>query len=120
MRRLHPAASVIAVGAVDGFPMTAPDGTTRACCGAGWVAEYTRRVRDIMLTYRRRGRGRVVWLTLPIPKGERRVADAVNLSIVAAARGLQRVSVLRLHELFTPGGFREVMPYRGRIVHVRS
>ena len=120
VRRLHPAATVVAIGAVDGFGMQAPDGTTRQCCGADWIAEYTRRVRAIMLTYRRKGRGRVIWLTLPIPKGPRAVADAVNFSIVAAAKDLPRVTVLRLDELFTPDGFREVMPYRGRTVRVRE
>jgi hypothetical protein len=120
VERLHPAATVVAIGAVDGFPLPAPDGTSVACCGSGWIAVYTRRVRDIMLTYRRKGRGRVIWLTLPIPKGPRDVADAVNLSILAAATGLPRVTVLRLDELFTPDGFREVMPYRGRDVRVRA
>jgi hypothetical protein len=120
VKRLHPAATVIAIGAVDGFPMPVPDGTTQQCCGAGWIAEYSRRVRSIMLTYRRKGRGRVIWLTLPIPRGSREIADAVNLAVVRAATGLSRVSVLRLDEFFTPDGFREVMPYRGRSVRVRA
>ena len=122
VKRLHPAATVIAIGAVDGFPLPAPDGSaaTVECCGAGWIASYTQRVRAIMLTYRRKGRGRVIWLTLPIPKGPRAVADGVNLSILTAARGLPRVTVLRMDELFTPDGFREVMPYRGRTVRVRE
>jgi lysophospholipase L1-like esterase len=120
VKRLHPAATVIAIGAVDGFALPAPDGSAVECCGAGWVAAYTRRVREVMLTYRRKGRGRVIWLTLPIPKGPREVADAVNLSILAAATGLPRVTVLRLDELFTPDGFREVMPYRGRAVRIRA
>jgi hypothetical protein len=120
VKRLHPAATVVAIGAVDGFPMPAADGTTQQCCGAGWTAEYARRVRSIMLSYRRRGRGRVIWLTLPIPKGPRDVADAVNGAVVSAASGLPRVSVLRLDQVFTPDGFREVMPYRGRSVRVRE
>ena len=120
VRRLHPAATVVAIGAVDGFPMHAPDGTTQQCCGAGWVAEYSRRVRSMMLTYRRKGRGRVIWLTLPIPQGRREIADAVNLAVVRAATGLRRVSALRLDAFFTPGGFRKAMPYRGRSVRVRE
>jgi lysophospholipase L1-like esterase len=120
VKRLHPAATVVAIGAVDGFPMPAADGTTQQCCGTGWIAEYTRRARSIMLSYRRRGRGRVIWLTLPIPKGPRDVADAVNRSVLDAAGGLPRVSVLRLDQVFTPDGFREVMPYRGRSVRVRE
>jgi hypothetical protein len=120
VKRLHPAATIVAIGAVDGFPMPAPDGTMQECCGAGWIAEYTRRARAIMLTYQRKGRGRVIWLTLPIPKGPREVADAVNASIVSAAGGLKRVSVLRLDQFFTPAGFRDVMRYRGRDVRVRE
>jgi len=120
VKRLHPSATVVAIGAVDGFPLPAPDGTMVDCCTSGWIAAYTRRVRDIMLTYRRKGRGRVIWLTLPIPRGPREVADAVNVSILAASAGLPRVTVLRLDEVFTPDGFRDVMPYRGRDVRVRA
>ena len=120
VKRLHPAATVVAIGAVDGFPLPGPDGSTVECCGAGWIAGYSSRVREIMLTYRRKGRGRVIWLTLPIPKGPHAVADAVNLSIIAAGTGLPRVTVLRMDQLFTPDGFREVMPYRGRDVRVRA
>ncbi len=120
VKRLHPSATVIAIGAVDGFPLPASGGATVECCGSGWIAAYTRRVREIMLTYRREGRGRVIWLTLPIPEGPRDVADAVNVSILAASAGLPRVTILRMDELFTPDGFREVMPYRGRDVRVRA
>jgi hypothetical protein len=120
VKRLHPSATVIAIGAVDGFPLPAAGGSSAECCGSGWIAAYTQRVRATMLTYRRKGRGRVVWLTLPIPKGTREIADAVNLSIVAASAGLPRVTVLRLDEVFTPDGFRDVMPYRGRDVRVRA
>jgi hypothetical protein len=120
VKRLHPSATVVAIGAVDGFPLPGPDGSTIECCGAGWIGAYTQRVRETMLTYRRKGRGRVIWLTLPIPKGTREVTDAVNLSVVAASAGLPRVTVLRLDQVFSPDGFREVMPYRGRDVRVRA
>jgi hypothetical protein len=62
----------------------------------------------------------VLWLTLPIPKGRRDLVDAVNLSVLRAADGLEDVSVLRIHDVFTPDGFRETMPYRGRSVDVRE
>ncbi|MGH2944155.1 MAG: hypothetical protein ACRDLN_15420, partial [Solirubrobacteraceae bacterium] len=96
------------------------DGAAHACSGPDWVDEYGRRVRSMMLTYRRRGRGRVVWLTLPIPRGSRAMTDAVNLAVLRAARGLQRVTVLRIDLFFSPSGFREVMRYRGRNVRVRE
>jgi hypothetical protein len=119
-KRLKQEASVIAVGANEGFPMKGVDEQTHECCEPGWVAEYSRKVRGIMRTYLRDGKGRVIWLTLPIPKGPRAVADAVNQAIVTAATGMQRVTVLRLDQFFSPNGFREVMPYRGRDVRVRE
>jgi hypothetical protein len=73
-----------------------------------------------MKTYLRHGRARVLWLTLPLPKGPREVTDAVNRSVLQAAEGLAGVSVLRMDLFFTPDGFRDVMPYRGRSVDVRE
>ena len=119
-RRERQAATVVSLGILDRFPLTISGGTSYECCGPGWITEYTRRVRAMMTTYRRGGRARVLWLTLPIPKGPREVADAVNLAVVQAARGLAGVEVLRLDQFFTPAGFRETMPYRGRIIDVRE
>lgn len=119
-RRLRQAATVVSLGILDRFALTTPNGVTLECCGPGWIAEYTRRVRAMMRSYRRKGSGRVLWLTLAIPKGPRMVADAVNRSIVDAATGLDGVGVLRMDLFFTPSGFRETMPYRGRIVDVRA
>jgi lysophospholipase L1-like esterase len=119
-KRLRQAATVVSLGVVDGFPLRVRDGTTQECCAAAWIAEYTRRVRAMMKTYLRRGRARVLWLTLPVPKGPRTVTDAVNLSVLQAAKDLAGVTVLRMDLLFTPDGFRDVMPYRGRDVDVRE
>ena len=119
-RRARHAAAVVSLGIVDRFPMQTPDGVTVQCCGAGWTSEYARRIRRMMRTYRREGRARVLWLTLPLTKGPRDLVDAVNRAVIEAARGLDGVSVLRLDEVFTPGGFRETMPYRGRVVDVRE
>lgn len=121
-KRFRPAVTVIAIGANEGFAMATPAGATVACCGDAWVAEYTRRVRTMMRTYRRHGRGRVVWLTLPAPRDGRLtpVFAAVNRAILAAAAGMADVSVLRIDELFTPDGYRAVMRYRGRDVRVRE
>jgi hypothetical protein len=119
-RRSRQAATVVSLGIVDRFALQAPDGAELRCCDARWIAEYTRRVRAMMRTYRRERRGRVLWLTLPVPKGPRDLADAVNLSVLRAAKGLDRVEVLRMDQVFTPTGFRETMPYRGRVVDVRE
>jgi hypothetical protein len=117
--RLHQAATVVSLGVVDAFPLIDRNGARQECCGEGWVADYSRRVRSMMKTYLRHGRARVVWLTLAIPRGERTWTDAVNVAILRAAQGLEHVTVVRLDRVFTPDGFREVMPYRGRDVRVR-
>ena len=119
-RRARHAAAVVSLGIVDRFPMRAPDGVEVQCCGADWTAEYARRIRRMMRTYRRAGRARVLWLTLPLTRGPRDLVDAVNVAVVQAARGLDGVTVLRIDQVFTPDGFRETMPYRGRVVDVRE
>ncbi len=45
----------------------------------------------------------------------------VNAAIRRAAQGLRGVQVVRLDQVFTPGGqYRDVMRYRGRTVRVRE
>jgi hypothetical protein len=102
--------------------MTPPGGGAVECCGEPWIAEYTRRVRAMMATYRRKGEGRVLWLTLPLPRGGPLTATiiAVNGAIVRAAKGMKNVSVLRMDALFTPRGFADVIRYRGRYIRVRT
>lgn len=119
-RRHRQAATVISLGIVDRFPMRTAGGERLECCGAAWIAEYTRRLRPMMRSYRRSGRARVLWLTLPLPKGPGDLAAGVNLAVVEAAKSVPGVEVLRMDEVFTPDGFRETMPYRGRVVDVRA
>lgn len=120
--RLRPSATVVSIGANKGYPLRAPDGTQVACCDEAWVVAFARRLRSISLTYRRQGRGRVVWLTIPAPRDLRRVPiiAAANVAIVRAAGALQRVSVVRIDELLSPGGHRDVVRYRERDVRVRE
>ncbi len=120
--KLRPSVTVMSIGANEGFAMPTPGGASAACCGEPWVAEYARRVRKMMRTYRRHGRGRVLWLTLPMPRDARHVPvfGAVNRAILRAADGLSAVKVVRMDLLFTPAGYREVMRYRGKNVRVRE
>ncbi len=123
VKRYKPRFSVISLGVNEGFPMTAPDGTRVECCGEPWLAEYARRVRAMMASYRRRGDGHVLWLTLALPRdgGPRTESiTAVNSAIVRAGKGMPGVSVLRMDTLFTPNGFAEVIRYRGRYIRVRT
>ena len=112
-------ATVISIGAADDFPLRAFDGSVHQCCDDAWIAEYSGRVRQQMQTYLRGGRARVVWLTLPVPRGERPFATAaVNTAVIGASVGLPGVQVARIDTLFTPDGHRELMTYRGRTVRI--
>ena len=112
-------ATVISIGAADDFALRAYDGSVHECCDAAWVTEYSGRVRQQMQSYLRGGRARVVWLTLPIPRGERPFAAAsINTAIIRAAAAVRGVTVVRADQVFTPDGHREVMSYRGRNVRI--
>jgi lysophospholipase L1-like esterase len=122
VKRTRPRYTVMSLGVNEGFAMTTPGGAQVECCGEPWIAEYARRVRAMMATYRRKGEGKVLWLTLPLPRGGPKTESivAVNGAIVRAAKGLKGVRVLRMDALFTPNGFAEVIRYRGRYIRVRT
>ena len=119
--RLHPAVTVVSLGANEGFPMTTADGTVHGCCDAAWVAQYTADVRQIMLIYRQR-HARVTYLTIPTPLDPARavVTNAVNGAIVQAAAGLIGVQVLRMDQLFSPNGYQNTISIDGHAVDVRA
>ncbi|HWC27402.1 MAG TPA: hypothetical protein VG474_12520 [Solirubrobacteraceae bacterium] len=123
-RRLRQRVSVISVGAAfDGFPLPGPGGQEVECCDAPWMLAYSARVRAIMRTYLRGGRGRVFWLTPPLPRDpvRARITTAIGAAIRHAAEGLPGATVVRIDRIFSPGGaYREVIRYRGRDVRVRD
>jgi hypothetical protein len=122
VRALHPAVTVVSIGATEGFPMTSPDGAVHECCGPAWVAEYVRRVRAMMRTYRQGGRARVYWETVALSKDPARAAivSLCNEAFVTAARGLSGVTVLRMDRLFTPHGYQATLHDGGRDVPIRE
>jgi len=119
---LRPVATVVLIGAADGFDMLTPAGIGVQCCDEPWIAEYGRRVRAMIESYLRGGRGRVFWLTLPLPRpaGLVPVVTAVNTAIRRAADGVAGATVVGLDVLFTPAGYSDVLRYRGRTVRVRE
>jgi len=123
-RSVHPDVTAIFLGANDGFPMRTLSGASVACCGAGWVAEYARRVEAMMRSYLRGGRSLVYWLTLPTPRrGDfARVYRAVNKAIRRAGKRVGGgARVIDLVPVFTPGGrFRQHVTFRGRTVNARQ
>jgi lysophospholipase L1-like esterase len=120
----EPDAVVVFIGANEGFELPAADGSQIECCGPDWAAEYAFRARRMMNTYRRGGRARVYWLTLPAPREDdrQRIARAVNAAIEVAAQPYRaHVRVLDMEALFTPGGrYRAAMTVGGRPQIVRE
>jgi lysophospholipase L1-like esterase len=120
----EPDAVVVFIGANEGFELPGPNGSRIECCDPAWAAEYAFRARRMMNTYRRGGRARVYWLTLPAPReGDRqRIARAVNAAIEVAAQPYRaHVRVLDMEALFTPGGrYRDSMTVEGRPQIVRE
>ena len=121
---VKPDVTVVIIGANDGFPMKTPSGSSGPCCGAAWVTEYARRVESMMRSYRRGGRSRVYWLTLPAPRSATfaEMFRAVNEAVVMAAKRFPSgVRVLDMGKVFTPTGvFRQTMVFRGRKANVRQ
>lgn len=117
-RRLRPRVTVMSVGANEGWPLGGAE-----CCGEAWQAAYSERVRGIVGSYARQGRGHVLWLTLPTPADPRRqvITDAVNAAVARAAAGDPRVTIVALDQVISPGGrFTRTLRYRGRTRVVRA
>jgi hypothetical protein len=117
----HPDITVLSIGANEGFPMEAADGVVHNCCDDAWKATFAARLRRSVDTYLQNGRGRVILMTVQLPRDEQRVPifagtnDAVEL-----LQGTPRVDLLRMDQLFTPHGYTETIDYRGKTVDVRE
>jgi len=122
---LRPDVTVVFIGANDGFSLHDRSGAYVACCGPQWIRLFAARAKRMMAAYRRGGRGRVFWFTLPIARDARYAAlfRAVNEAYVEAASAFHGdgVELIRADRIFTPGGrYRQSMDYHGRTVDVRA
>nr|MBA3748435.1 hypothetical protein [Solirubrobacterales bacterium] len=122
VKRDHPSVAVVSLGVNEGYDLPVPGAGAVKCCGEAWIAAYTARVQTMMRRYLRDGRGRVIWMTLALPRSDSRAAitRAVNTAIVRAGSGMRGVSVPRMDLLFSPDGYVDVIRYRGRDVRVRT
>ena len=122
-RAVRPRATVVFLGANDGFNLRARSGRSVRCCGRAWSREYARRARKMMVSYSQGGAGRVYWLLLPQARAGffRRAYPAVNKGLRRAARKLPGVRLIHLNNVFTPHGrYRQFIRYKGRRVRARQ
>jgi hypothetical protein len=124
VKKFHPNAVVVFIGANDGFPMEGPEGKEISCCGAAWAAIYANRARQIMNTYRQAGAAHVYWITLPAPRdpARARIARVVNAAInVAAQPWASQIQIINTVPIFTPGFvYRDSMSVEGQQEIVRE
>jgi hypothetical protein len=122
-RKYRPNATVVFIGANEGFPLRGADGRKVACCGAQWAAAYANRARSMTATYRRGGAGRVYWIAVPAQRDARRTAigRVINEAVAVALEPWRRqVRQLDAGAIFTPNGYRDSMPVDGVDTVVRE
>jgi hypothetical protein len=120
----RPTATVVFLGANEGFPMRYR-GRSVQCCSSDWVRAYAARARLMMRSFARDGNGRVYWLTLPAarPHNWAKIYRRVNRALEIAARKERGhgVRLLDMGRIFTPNGrFRRSLKRHGHRVVVRQ
>jgi hypothetical protein len=124
-RSYRPHATVVFLGANEGFPLRW-HGKRRNCCSREWRMAYSVRAQEMMQAFERGGSARVYWLTLPAarPTFWNHIYRAVNLALRSAAKreGEARgVRLLDMGAIFTPSGhFQQTIRRGGRRVSVRQ
>jgi hypothetical protein len=119
----RPKASVVFLGANEGFPMR-HDGRRVKCCTTRWARAYAAQGGRMMRALGREGRGRVYWLTLPAARERKwnRIYRRVNQGLrIAVRRAETNVELVETAKVFTPTGrFQSSIRRGGRRVTVRQ
>jgi hypothetical protein len=122
-RTYRPQATVVFLGANEGFPLRWR-GERRNCCSRAWRMAYSARAQAMMHSLERGGAARVYWLTLPAarPHGWNHIYRSVNLALTSAAkREGDGVRLLDMGAIFTPSGhFQQTIKRGGHRVSVRQ
>jgi hypothetical protein len=122
-RQDKPDATIVFIGANEGFPLRGPNGRKVACCSTRWAAAYANRGRRMLAAYRRGGAARVYWITVPALRDAQRTAigRVINGAIAVAAQPWARqVRLIDGGAIFTPDGYRDAMPVDGVETVVRE
>ena len=123
VRKDHPQAVVVFIGANEGWPMAGAGGREMQCCGVEWAAIYAQRVRILADIYRQQAHAHVYWITLPDPREADRetIARAVNAAITVGVQPwVTDVRLLDSVPIFTPHGYRDAMLIGGTQTIVRE
>jgi hypothetical protein len=123
-RHYRPRATVVFLGANEGFPLRW-QGKRRNCCSSAWRKAYAARAEKMMRSFERDGAARVYWLTLPAarPHGWNHIYRAVNVALTSAAgrEAANGVELLDMGAIFTPSGhFQQTIKRGGHRVSVRQ
>jgi hypothetical protein len=120
----EPDATVVFIGANEGYAIPGPGGAAVECCGPDYAAAYANRVRQVMDNFRRDGAAKVYWLTVMTPRDAdaARISKLVNASIrVAAQPWASEVRVIDTVPIFTPDErYRDSMEVDGEDTIVRE
>jgi lysophospholipase L1-like esterase len=123
VRRSEPDATVVFIGANEGFPMEDASGQEVECCSADWAALYANRARRMADTYRQGGNGRVYWITVPTARDEDRakIGRVVNAAVrVAVQPWASQVRLIDTVPQFAPRGYADAVTIDGRRRIVRA
>lgn len=119
-----PDATVMFIGANEGYPLPAPGGGEVSCCGPAWAAVFAQRARQMMANFRRGGEAKVYWMLIPTQRDSARgpVTHAVNEAVRVAAQPWRRdIRLVDLVSVFTPGErYRDAMEIGGEERIVRE
>ena len=121
IRRDRPRATVVLIGANDGYPLLDDRGREVACCRRAWVDAYARDAGEMMGRTRRGAARLLADAAGPRRRHALRIYAAVNVALRRAARRDERVRLLDMVEMFTPGyRYRRKMVVDGKRVAVRE
>jgi lysophospholipase L1-like esterase len=119
----EPDATVVFIGANEGYPLPAAEGDVD-CCGPEWAAVFAGRARQMLDNFRRGEEGKVYWLLVPTQRDPARgkITRAVNAAIeVAAQPWRDQVRLVDLPAVFTPEDrYRDSMEIDGEDTIVRE
>lgn len=112
-----PDATVVFIGANEGFDLKGPKGVNVKCCSPAWAAAYANRARSMMAAWRQEGRAKVYWVLVPglRDSARQRIARVANEAFrVAASPFGAQVRLIDLSPIITPGGrYRDAMDVGG-------